>query len=205
MKAIVLGGSGALGKAVVSALKKKNVAPICVDLVKNAQAADNLIIKPDKNLADQCSTIMSDLQKILGNDNISGVYCTAGGWAGGTIQDPDFLKVMRQMYSMNLETAGLASHIAYNHLSDNGLLMLTGANAALSATPTMVGYSLSKCSTHYLVQTIAADPMFANKKSTAVGILPVVIDTPMNRKSMPKADYSTWTSVQNLCVFFLTV
>lgn len=31
------------------------------------------------------------------------------------------------------------------------------------------------------------------KDSVVIGILPVTIDTPANRQSMPKADTSTWT------------
>ncbi len=32
--------------------------------------------------------------------------------------------------------------------------------------------------------------------STALALLPVTLDTPMNRKFMPDADHSSWTSLQ---------
>ena len=64
----------------------------------------------------------------------------------------------------------------------NGLIVLTGAAAALEPTPGMVGYGVSKTSTHFLVRSMAATPSL--KETTTLAILPITIDTPANRSGM---------------------
>lgn len=73
------------------------------------------------------------------------------------------------------------------------MVVLTGASAALGTTPGMLGYGMSKAATHFLVQSMAADPLF--RKATVAAILPVTIDTPSNRMAMPNAKHDDWTKV----------
>ena len=97
---------------------------------------------------------------------------------------------------------------------------MIGATAALSSTPGMLGYGLSKVGAHHLVQTLgdttgkAATPKAKRKASrklqarqhgennldsmTVVGILPTTIDTPSNRDAMPKADFGKWTQPSSI-------
>lgn len=58
----------------------------------------------------------------------------------------------------------------------------------------MLGYGMSKAATHFLVQSLAADPHFF--KATVAAILPTTIDTPANRAAMPDAKYDDWTKVR---------
>jgi dihydropteridine reductase len=59
----------------------------------------------------------------------------------------------------------------------------------------MIGYGLAKAAVHQLVQSLAAKKSGIPDKSAVLAILPVTLDTPMNRKFMPKADFSSWTSL----------
>lgn len=87
-----------------------------------------------------------------------------------------------------------------------------GASAALSPTPGMVGYGLSKTAAHQFVQTLGATtgkavvPKKKRKEGrrarihgeyldslTAMAILPTTIDTPANRKANPKGRFDKWT------------
>ena len=131
-----------------------------------------------------------------GSGNIlKGVFCAGGGWAGGSIGDDNIFEAISQMNAMNLDSAILSSHIAINHLSDSGLLVLTGAEAALRPTPSMLAYGLSKVSTHFLLKSISVDPTFVKKNASAIAVLPCTIDTPTNRQFMPDLDHGTWTKV----------
>lgn len=57
----------------------------------------------------------------------------------------------------------------------------------------MIGYGLAKSAVHHLTKSLAAPKSGLPKGSTVLTILPVTLDTPMNRKFMPDADHSTWT------------
>ncbi|KFQ51415.1 Dihydropteridine reductase, partial [Nestor notabilis] len=56
----------------------------------------------------------------------------------------------------------------------------------------MIGYGMAKGAVHQLCQSLAGP----NSVSAAVAILPVTLDTPANRKSMPDADFSSWTPLE---------
>lgn len=87
-----------------------------------------------------------------------------------------------------------------------------GATAALSPTPGMIGYGVSKSAAHQFVQTLGATTGLAvttksqrkegrmarrDKPSldslSVVGILPTVLDTPTNRAAMPDSNFDEWT------------
>ena len=126
-------------------------------------------------------------------DGVDAVIVTAGGWAGGGIGSSEGLRSLDQMWSACGQSAAIAGHLACHHLKPGGLVVFTGASAAVSGSGTvgMVGYGMAKAATHHLVQNMAAsDELPAG--STVCAILPATIDTPMNRQFMPDADHSTW-------------
>ena len=75
---------------------------------------------------------------------------------------------------------------------------MVGASAALSPTPGAVAYGLAKAAVHHLVQTAASEGSGMPSGSRTVGICPIMLDTPMNRKFMPDSDFSTWTGLQDV-------
>ena len=86
------------------------------------------------------------------------VVCAAGGWTGGSIDDLTVFDSVDLMHTACLKPAVLSSHIASWVLKKpGGLLVLTGAAAALSPTPSMIGYGLAKSATAFLVQSFGAD------------------------------------------------
>lgn len=60
----------------------------------------------------------------------------------------------------------------------------------------MIGYGLAKAAVHQLTKSLGQDKSGLPKDATAVAILPVTLDTPMNRKWMSGADFSTWTTLE---------
>lgn len=59
----------------------------------------------------------------------------------------------------------------------------------------MIGYGVAKSAVHHLTRSLAKDGGLP-EEAVAVAILPITLDTPMNRKWMPKADFSTWTPLE---------
>lgn len=99
------------------------------------------------------------------------------------------------MLKQSVWSSVLASSIASKYLKPGGILVLTGAKAALNPTPGMIGYGLSKAAIHQLTKSLADSNGGLPSGAQAYAILPITLDTPMNRKWMPEADTSTWTSL----------
>lgn len=66
----------------------------------------------------------------------------------------------------------------------------------------MIGYGLAKAAVHHLVASLSAEKSGLPKNSSVVAILPVTLDTPMNRKFMANADFSTWTPLEYVAQLF---
>lgn len=114
----------------------------------------------------------------------------------------DFVKNSDLMIKQSVWSSLIASKLASKFLSPNGLLTLTGAKAALDPTPGMIGYGLAKAAVHHLVASLAAEKSGLPENSHVLAILPVTLDTPMNRKFMPSADTSTWTPLTYVAELF---
>eukprot|EP01103_Thecamoeba_quadrilineata_P002277 TRINITY_DN1225_c0_g1_i2.p1 TRINITY_DN1225_c0_g1~~TRINITY_DN1225_c0_g1_i2.p1 ORF type:complete len:136 (-),score=13.02 TRINITY_DN1225_c0_g1_i2:113-520(-) len=100
------------------------------------------------------------------------------------------------MWDMNTRSAVTASHLASKYLSPGGVLILTGSAAAFNATPGMIGYGISKVSTHHLVKSLAESGL--PEKARVIGIAPITLDTETNRKGMPDANRSSWTPLTSV-------
>ena len=66
----------------------------------------------------------------------------------------------------------------------------------------MIGYGLAKAAVHHLVSSLSSEKGGLPKNSSVLAILPITLDTKMNRKFMPKADFSTWTSLDFVANLF---
>jgi len=66
----------------------------------------------------------------------------------------------------------------------------------------MIGYGLAKAAVHHLVSSLSAEKSGLPQNSSVVAILPITLDTPMNRKFMSNADFSTWTSLDFVTELF---
>lgn len=56
---------------------------INIDLVENKEAEVNSLIDVNHSLAEQGQQIKQSLDSILGGTKLAGLFCVAGGWAGG--------------------------------------------------------------------------------------------------------------------------
>lgn len=185
---LVIGGNGALGKAVVTAFCS-SWQVTSVDFGSNPSAQQNILLNKHDNLQTRANLVRFQLEA-----KYNAIACFAGGWVGGSIFELEVFEQYEQMMDFNLNSALLTAHLASHHLSDHGLLLFTGAAAAFKdTTPGMISYGLSKTATHSLAMNMATR---ANLPDTAdvVTLLPETIDTPANRASMPDADFTKWSN-----------
>jgi len=113
-----------------------------------------------------------------------------GGFAGGPSVAETDDSSFRRMFEMNVDSAFhiLRAVVPHMQKAGTGRIIAIGSRAAESPGPGVGAYSASKAAMVSLVRTVAVE----NKDSgiTANVILPGTIDTPANRKAMPKADIS---------------
>lgn len=60
----------------------------------------------------------------------------------------------------------------------------------------MIGYGMAKAAIHQLTKSLAGENSGLPPNSLVASILPVTLDTPMNRKWMKNADTSSWTPLE---------
>ncbi|XP_076630082.1 dihydropteridine reductase [Colletes latitarsis] len=201
-RVLIYGGKGALGSTCISKFKSKNWWVGCIDMKPNEQADANVIVKSENNWVEQEANVLQQITNILNGDKVDAVICVAGGWAGGNAAHKDFIKNSELMWKQSVWSSTIAGSIAAHHLKEGGFLSLTGAKAALVDTPGMIGYGMAKAAVHQLTKSLAVKESGLPKDSLVCAILPVTLDTPMNRKWMPKADTSTWTPLEFVADLF---
>ncbi|KAL7631288.1 UNVERIFIED_CONTAM: hypothetical protein RMT77_018409 [Armadillidium vulgare] len=202
-RVIVYGGKGALGATVVKHFKNNNWWVGSIDLVPNEEADSNITVDKDATWEGQTQSVMSDLQKILGDEKLDAIFNVAGGWAGGNAKNKDFQKNSELMWKQSVWSSQIAAQASGKYLKEGGIITLPGAQPALEGTPGMIGYGMAKAAVHQLAKSLAAEGSGLPTGATAVAILPITLDTPMNRKWMPKADHSIWTSLDFIAELFL--
>ncbi|XP_058822713.1 dihydropteridine reductase [Topomyia yanbarensis] len=200
-KVLIYGGRGALGAACVQYFKNNNWWVGCIDLTENANADFNIVVNRDDDWVAQEQNVLSKVQSSLNGEKLDAVICVAGGWAGGNAKK-DLAKNSDLMWKQSVWSSTISATVGANHLKAGGLLALTGANPALSATPGMIGYGMAKAAVHQLTKSLAGKDSGLPDNSLVVSILPVTLDTPMNRKWMPDADFGTWTPLEFVADLF---
>ncbi|XP_014378351.1 dihydropteridine reductase, partial [Alligator sinensis] len=173
-----------------------------IDLSENVAASANVLVKSSESFPEQAEQVTGDVGKLLGEEKLDAILCVAGGWAGGSAKAKALYKNCDLMWKQSVWTSTISSHLATKHLKEGGLLTLTGAKAALAGTPGMIGYGMAKGAVHQLCQSLAGTNNGLPSGSAAVAVLPVTLDTPVNRKSMPDADTSSWTPLEFIAETF---
>jgi len=78
------------------------------------------------------------------------------------------------MLAQSVQSSLVSGQLAAKHLNENGLLVLTGANAALKGTAGMIAYGTAKAAVHHLVKSFAAADSGLPAGAHSVGLLPYV-------------------------------
>ncbi|XP_046386820.1 dihydropteridine reductase [Ischnura elegans] len=202
-RVLIYGGRGALGAACVAHFKAHNWWVGSIDLVANDQADANILVKNQEGWVEQEANVCEMVAELLKGEKVDAVICVAGGWAGGNAASEELVKTADLMWRQSVWSAAIAASIAVKNLKEGGLVTLPGAKPALGPTPGMIGYGMAKAAVHQLTKSLAADKSGLPPNCLTVAILPVTLDTPMNRKWMPSADFSTWTPLEFVAELFL--
>ena len=193
MAVLVAGGTGALGAAVVSELLESGhsvTATWVEERELERMTADDGLTLVQADLLDPSSAA----EAVESVDGLTAVVNLVGGFAMGPKVEGTELGDFERMLRLNLVPAFNLAHAAMPRLvaAGGGAFLCVSARAALEPFSGASGYVTAKAAVLAFVKVLHAEYADAGVRSNA--ILPSVIDTPANRRSMPKADTSKWVA-----------
>lgn len=146
-KILCIGGAGHLGKHVVKSCLPYHITN--VDFSKCESASTNILMDSGLKTEENNLDVINQLKKV--NHQYDSIIVTAGGWTGGSIKNDDYFASTQKMMQVNLYSSLLAAHLATKYLSNNGLVVFTGAAAVFrEPQPDMIGYAIAKTGVHSL-------------------------------------------------------
>ncbi|HXG30405.1 MAG TPA: SDR family NAD(P)-dependent oxidoreductase [Thermodesulfobacteriota bacterium] len=203
--AIITGGTGALGKAVVSAFLEEGARVSCTYIVEEELKGLSsivekykprlILIRANVTKEKQVSRVVERTLQRFGRIDV--LVNIVGGFTYATIVDTDE-KTWDHMMNINLKSTFLCSKAVLPHMikQNYGRIINVSSRPALRGTAGIGAYSASKAGVLNLTETIADE--VRDYEINVNAILPSTIDTPANRKAMPKADFSKWVKPEEI-------
>jgi NAD(P)-dependent dehydrogenase (short-subunit alcohol dehydrogenase family) len=194
--AIVTGGTGGLGTAVVVRLLDDGwrvVVPWIVEQeLERVAPRDGLelvradLFDPDAVQAVIAGAIADGAQPLGGLVNL------VGGFAAGARIHETAIDEFELQFRLNLRPTYLVTQAVLAPMIEagGGSIVCVSTRAALEPFRGAAGYAASKAAVIAFAKAVAVEYRDDGVRCNA--ILPSVIDTPANRRSMPKADHERW-------------
>lgn len=193
---IITGANGNLGNAVVKVFLQKGYKVIATvsreESRKELPAHDHLFVEA-VDLTNEEKTEAFVQNAIAHHQKIDAALLLVGGFAMGKISDTKGEDLKKQI-ALNFETAYYVSRPLLRHMEEQqfGRLVFIGSRPALKPADgkNMVAYALSKSLLFQLAEFINSE--VKGKNIVATVAVPSTLDTEINRKSMPHADFADW-------------
>ena len=197
-EAVVTGGTGALGSAVVGRLITAGATvhvPVYVaEELERFPFRDHAAVRLHEGLDLGAE---GDVTRLYGAT--SSLYASihiAGGFAMGPVAETS-LETWDHLMRMNATTCFLCCREAVRVLgSGEGRIVNVAARPVLVPTAQMTAYSASKAAvaalTLSLSEELAASGVWVN------AVVPSIIDTAVNRAAMPDADHGAWPKPEEI-------
>jgi NAD(P)-dependent dehydrogenase (short-subunit alcohol dehydrogenase family) len=205
---VVTGGFGALGSGVAAAAADRGASVAVLDVGASAPATLAERLGPnalclggvDLSSSEGAQKAMADVKAKFGR--LDALLNIAGGFGWEAIEGGK-AEMWDRLFAMNLKTALNASLAALPYLLESGAgrIVNVGAQSALRAGSGFGPYAASKSAVHRLTESLAEELKL--KGVTVNAVLPSIIDTPANRRDMPKADFDRWISPADLAAVIL--
>lgn len=196
--ALVTGGTGGLGTAVVGRLLDDGwrvvvpwVAERELERVERREGLE--LVQADLFDADAVAAVVAR----AGEDDVAplrGVANLVGGFGMGAKVAEAPIDEFDAQLRLNLRPTYLVTQAALPRIvaAGGGGIVCVGSRAALQPFSGAAGYVTAKAAVIAFAQAVAVE--YRDEGVRCNAILPSVIDTPANRASMPRADLSKWVA-----------
>lgn len=201
---VITGGTGALGRAVVGGLVAAG-AHCRVPYVLDAEEA-SFPLRGDKRVTlVQVNDLAEERDVDLLYEDARGLGASihiAGGFAMGKVADTNKAALTAQL-DTNLTSCFLCCRAAVRAMTSGGRIVNVAARPALEPRQGagMAAYTVAKAGvaalTLALAEEVAKDGILVN------AVAPSTMDTPANRRGMPKADFAAWPKVEEVAATIL--
>lgn len=206
MTCVVTGASGGTGPAIVKELRKRCRAVVRVtrgmevewrELTESSKLPGRNgrygLFEATANVLNQTSVgfLVSEILRHL--DQFHAWINVVGGFIMGSAVEDTESDDWPRMFDLNLISALNCCHkiLPILKAQEFGRIINFGSIAGIDGMALASPYAVSKAAVINLTRTIALEGKENNV--TANVLVPEIIDTPVNRKAMPEADYSKWT------------
>lgn len=201
LDAVITGGTGALGSAVVGLLLARGARCVvpCLHLKELDRFPhrdhERVRIVEGADLTDEAGVV----RLYAGVTSLWASVHVAGGFAMAGLADTS-LADFRAMFNMNAVTCFLCAREAVKRIRASGgrggRIVNVAAKPAIIPAGGMVAYSTSKAAvaslTLCLAEELRDEGIFVN------AVVPSIMDTAANRRAMPDADHAKWPSVDSV-------
>ena len=160
--ALVCGGAGALGSAIVETLRARG---------------DDVVVA-DRNTVDltDAEAVEAFWERLA--DRPRWVVNAAGGFRPATVADTE-PEDLRFLTELNFDTAWWSCREAARRLPDGGGIVNVAARAGLTGGAGSAAYAVTKAAVVRLTQVLALE--LAERRIRVNAVVPALIDTPANR------------------------
>ncbi|MBC8107525.1 MAG: SDR family NAD(P)-dependent oxidoreductase [Anaerolineae bacterium] len=193
---VVTGGTGALGAAVIDVLLDAGaVIHIPAHRKPNGAARDRVHIESGIDLTDESavSKFYASLPSLWASIHV------AGGFVAGAIGETS-LATWKQMHDTNSLTCFLCCREAIKKIrgsgTNGGRIVNVSAKPAITPSAGLSAYAASKAAVASL--TVSLSEELAEEKIWVNAVVPSTMDTPINRKAMPNADFDKWAKLSEV-------
>jgi NAD(P)-dependent dehydrogenase (short-subunit alcohol dehydrogenase family) len=204
---VITGGTGALGVGVVGALLAAGA--VCHVPYRSEEEAQRFPHRANKQVSlvrlDDLADEVAVNSLYGGLDELWASIHIAGGFAFAPIVQSDRSLLMTQLEA-NLISAYLCSAAAiaaFRRAGTGGRIVNVAARQALEPRvgANLTAYTCAKAGVAAL--TIALGEEVAKEGILVNAVAPSLMDTPVNRKMMPKADFDAWPKVEEVAATIL--
>ena len=200
--AIVTGASGNLGQAVVKKFITEGYKVTGTILHNDITAFDfpeDQFEKVVVDLMDEGESKKFVDSVVEKHGSTDAAVLTVGGFATGNISTTSTADIMKQ-YKLNFETAYNVARPVFLQMMQqkSGRIFIIGSRPGLDAqlSKGMVAYGLGKSLLFRLAALMNEEAKGTNVVTSVV--VPSTIDTTVNRKAMPNADFGKWVKAEDI-------
>ena len=191
-EAVVTGGTGALGRAVVERLLSAGAVVHVPVYIPSELDGFPHKDHPSCHIHEGLDLgAEQDVERLYGaTAALFASVHVAGGFDMGPIGTTS-LETWEHLFRMNATTCFLCCRAAARRFGDDGgRIVNVAAKPVLVPTAQMSAYAASKAAVAALTATLSEE--LAGRGVWVNAVVPSIIDTPTNREAMPEADHSAW-------------